>query len=205
MRRFCSVNPITWPMMRKKYTDEQIFTMNFHETTSRSLCKKCEYFEGSKNKSKKVSISGTQQAVKSKLLAWYHIFHQEQASGNEQALSFSTSWTASQDACLLEIMSSPIYQNQLHFIHHAAPRGVLDAANGSPMVSMWRLASCCHVIQQLLFIQTTLSPSSRSDFEGFWSKQQDNSASYTRTSKKMLCHSPQSIDCKVPSKYWERS
>jgi hypothetical protein len=85
-----------------------------------------------------VSTSGPLPGVKSRLLAWYHIFRQEQAGGNERAFSFSTSWTPSQDARLLEIMSSPTYQKQLRFIHHAAPRGVLDAADGSPMVSVWR-------------------------------------------------------------------
>jgi hypothetical protein len=44
-----------------------------------------------------------------------------------------------EDACLLEIMPSPTYQNQLRFIHQVAPKGVLDAADGSPMVSVWRL------------------------------------------------------------------
>jgi hypothetical protein len=121
----------------RDFTNDQILLMGVSEIWL--LCKKCEYFENGKNKAKKVSISGTVPAMKSKLLAWYHVFRQEQAGGNEREFSFSPSWTPSQDARLLEIISSPIYQNQLRFIHQAAPRGVLDAADGSPMVSVWRL------------------------------------------------------------------
>jgi hypothetical protein len=133
--KICACEALNMTDEEKMFTNEELLSLSVRE--SRELCKKCEYYENGKNKAKKVSITGTLPAMKSRLLAWYHIFRQEQAGGNERPFSFSSSsWTPAEDARLLEIMSSPTYQNQLRFIHQVAPRGVLDATDGSPMVSV---------------------------------------------------------------------
>lgn len=128
----------------KKYTDDDILKLNTGKL--RELCKKCDYFidEGKNKKSiqlsrKSLSTTGNKEGMKGRLLAWFHLYRQEAAGAGERAFSCASTWTEPEDARLMEIMCDKNYQSQVRFIHQKSSRAALDAADGSPMVSTWRL------------------------------------------------------------------
>ena len=121
----------------KELTDDGILRMETKPL--RLLCKKCQYFFHGNTQVKRVSTTGKKPEMQSRLLAWFHLFRQQQAGGNERQFSFTTVWSAAEDARLVEIISNPMYQSQLKFLYQVAPWRALDEADGSPVVSVWRL------------------------------------------------------------------
>jgi len=120
----------------KQLTDDKILEMGV--VSLRQLCKKCKYVRTDNPAPKNLSTSGKAGQMKKRLLTWYHVFRQEQARFDKRPYSVSKEWKPGEDARLMEILSDPNLQVALQYIHQVAPRMVLDGADDSPVVSVFR-------------------------------------------------------------------
>lgn len=111
---------------------------------ARTLCHKCQYKALSKAGTlvkKRVSTHGSVPSMTSRLLSYFQVARQQRtlgAAAEGRAFSLNTSaWLPAEDVRLLEIFLDRDYAKATDAAFIRSSRPVLDATDGSPLVSVW--------------------------------------------------------------------